>query len=155
MKPQLSTTLWMGLFCGAVGLLVGLWVWNLAIAEDYAAFPAYTTLAAALTGAGLWWLLVARLGLYRPLRGAFAGGLAGIVAHYLCWYLAILANNVCYWGWGGCQASLPGPPVDPLNGLWAAAILALGSLFFFGWLTVPAGALIGGLWAARQRGLPA
>jgi len=146
-----SSTLGMALACGAAGLLIGLWVARQAIATDYAAFPLYATLAALLAGGGLWWLLLARENRYRPLRGVLVGGLAGIVAHPLCWYLAILGQNACYWLWGGCRSSLGEPPVDPLNGLLAAGALALGSLLFFGWLTVPLGALLGGLWAAWAR----
>lgn len=145
------SALGMALACGAAGLVVGLWVARQAVASDYALFPLYATLAAALAGGGLWWLLVARRSRYRLPRGAVVGGLAGIVAHPLCWYLAVLGQNACYWLWGGCRSSLNEPPVDPLNGLWAAVLLALGSLFFFGWLTVPLGALVGGLWAAWAR----
>lgn len=141
----------MALACGLAGLAVGLVVRQIATADDYDIFPVYAVLAAALTGAGLWWLLVARRGLYRPVRGMLTGALAGIVAHYVCWYLAILAHNACYWLWGGCRGSLGEPPVDPLAGLAAAAMLTLGSLLLFGWLTVLLGAVIGGLWAAWLR----
>ena len=141
----------MALTCAAAGLLIGLWVAGQAVAGDYAVFPLYATLAAVLAGGGLWWLLVARKGRYGLVRGIAVGALAGIVAHPLCWYLAILGQNACYWLWDGCRSSLNEPPVDPLNGLWAAVLLALGSLLFFGWLTLPLGALLGGLWAAWGR----
>lgn len=61
------STLGMALACGAAGLVVGLWVARQAMASDYALFPLYAVLAAALAGGGLWWLLVARRGRYRPL----------------------------------------------------------------------------------------
>lgn len=147
----MKTTLLMGALCGAVGILVGLWVSLTATGAGYERFPVYAFLAAFAGGAGLWWFVLARQGRYSLRRGAAAGALAGLVSHYFCWYLLILDNNLCFWLLGGCGSSLGEPPIDPLNGLWGAAVFTLGSLLFFGWLTVPAGALIGGLLAARRR----
>jgi hypothetical protein len=150
-KVQARTTLLMGTLCGVAGLLIGLWVSLTATGEGYELFAVYAFMAAFIVASSLWWLILARRRTYSLGRGAVAGALAGLLSHYVCWYLLILGSNVCYWVWGGCRSSLGEPPIDPLNALWAAAVFSAGSLLFFGWLTVPIGALIGSLVAVRQR----
>lgn len=140
----------MGSLCGLAGIAIGGYVSLTAIGEGYELLPLFAGLAAFLTGAISWWLLLERPAKYTLLRGGLAGTLAGLISHYLCWYLLILFRNICYWGWGGCTSSLGEPPVDPLNGLWGAAVLTLGSLLFFGWLTVPLGAVFGGMLVMRK-----
>jgi hypothetical protein len=149
-ERRVQHSLVMGALCGVVGLGVGIVVRVNATGGGYEAFPLYASLAALLTGTAAWWLLVALPAAYRSLRGALAGALAGLVAHYVCWYLMILGSNVCYWLWGACVGSLGEPPVDPLYGLLGAAALSLGSLLLFGWLTVPAGGVLGFILARRQ-----
>lgn len=137
--------LWIGVIAGICGGLVGLFVRGIAEAADYDLFPFFSGAAAFICAAVLWWWLLSKKGSYTLPRGLLAGGLTGLFAHYLCWYLLILAHNICYFGWGGCTSSLGEPPVDLLNGLWASAGLSIISLIAFGWLTVPLGALIAGL----------
>ena len=60
-----------------------------------------------------------------------------------------------YWILGWASGLLGNePPGDPLNGLWGAGALALWSLLFFGWLTLPVGGLVGAVllvWLRRSR----
>jgi hypothetical protein len=141
-----------GFLSGLVGLLIGLYVSFVATGQDYELLPLFAFLAAFVTSSTLWWWIAARSETRRLARGAIAGALSGIIAHYVCWYLLILANNWCYWLTGGCLDSLGQPPIDLLNAIWGAAVLSLPSLFFFGWLTVSLGALIGGTVAANFLG---
>lgn len=142
----------MGLLSAGAGVLIGLLVSSVAIGEGYELFPVYAGAAAFITASGLWWALLARQDTYTITRGATVGAVAGTISHYLCWYLFFLGANICYWLFGGCRSSLGEPPVDPVNALWGAGLFSVGSLLFFGWLTVPAGMVIGGFLAARQRG---
>lgn len=137
------------LLAGLLGLVGGLTVWGMATGSGYHFFPLSAGLAACGTTAGLWWLIVDRQDSYNLWAGALAGALSGGVAHYLNWYLQIVAANVCYHFTGGCAGSLGEPPVDLLNGLWGAAVLSLLSLLLVGWITVPLGAVIGAWWGTQ------
>lgn len=139
-----------GLLAGLIGAGYGFYVQRLATGEGYEWFPVYAGLAAFVTTTFFWWLVVTRSDKRSVWRGIIAGALSGSVAHYICWYLQIIGTNLCYWFSGGCVSSLGEPPVDLLNGLWAALVLSLASLLFFGWLTVPTGALVGGLLGYRR-----
>jgi len=141
-KNRVSSTLAAGLVAGISGSLVGLIVSNTASGSGYELFPLYAALAAFLSAALFWWLLLGRKNNYTIVRGVFAGGLASIVSHYLCWYLLILAQNLCYWVWKSCTSSLGEPPADPILGLLGAAGLSFFSLIFYWWLTVIPGILI-------------
>ena len=149
-KSALKKTLIVGGLSGLIGLLIGLYVSFVATGEGYEYFPIIAFLAAFGTSSALFWWIAARSRTRRVARGAFTGALAGALSHYVCWYLLILVNNLCYWLTGGCLDSLGQPPVDLLNALWGAAVLSIPSLVFFGWLTIPLGALIGGLVAASN-----
>jgi hypothetical protein len=151
MKPSLQGTLTIGTLCGLAGTLIGWLVSQSAIGEGYEVFPIFTGLAAFITSAGLWWVMLAKNGKYSFLRGAAAGGLAGILSHYVCWYLLMLSYNLCFWLFGGCRSSLGEPPEDPISALWGAIVLSVGSLLFGGWLTIPIGIAAGGILAARYR----
>ncbi len=138
------------LLAGLLGLVGGLIVWGMATGSGYQFFPLSAGLAAFGTTAGLWWLLVDRRDSHNLWAGALAGGLSGGVAHYVNWYLQIVAANMCYILTGGCVGSLGEPPIDLLHGLWGAAVLSLVSLLLVGWLTVAVGAIIGAWWGAQR-----
>ncbi|EIC23628.1 hypothetical protein Thi970DRAFT_01304 [Thiorhodovibrio frisius] len=53
--------------------------------------------------------------------------------------------------WFGTTSSLGEPPMNPFQGLAGAAAFSAFSLFLFGWVTIPAGALLGGLMIGRSR----
>ncbi|MCC7129644.1 MAG: hypothetical protein IT297_04520 [Anaerolineae bacterium] len=142
---------WIGAFAALAGGGIGLFIRGLTDTVDYDSFPYFAATAAFICAVGCWWWLLSRRGTYTWQRGLAAGGLAGGLAHYLCWYLIIVGFNVCFFGWGGCTGSLGDPPVDLLNGLWVSAGLSILSLLAFGWLTVPLGALAGAAAAAWYR----
>lgn len=137
------------LLAGLLGLVGGLIVWAMATGSDYHFFPLSAGLAAFGTTAVLWWLIVDRRDNYNLWAGVLAGGLSGGAAHYVNWYLQIIAANVCYRLTGGCAGSLGEAPIDLLNGLWGAVVLSLVSLLLVGWLTVTVGAVIGAWWGAQ------
>lgn len=102
--------------------------------------------AAFLMGALLWQRVALRKGQRVSLwRGALVGALVGFLAHPLYWYIGAV------YAW----AFLPPPVGDdylgPLHGLWAAGVYALVSWVVAGWVTVPVGALTGGILAAAGR----
>ncbi|MEA3642515.1 MAG: hypothetical protein VBE63_21610 [Lamprobacter sp.] len=73
-----------------------------------------------------------------------------MIAHSVCWWLFILAAWIeGTWLTGGAS---PGEPsMNPLQGIIGALIFSLFSLALFGWVTIPAGALIG-CWMLRTTG---
>lgn len=138
----------MGAVCCPVGVLVGYILFRDAIGDGWDTFPCYSGTAAFLAPATVWWLLVEKKQLYSVLRGSVAGALGALTAHYLCWYLEIIYYNINYWLLGGPGSSLGEPPIDPLNGLWGALVFSLYSYLFVGWITIPVGSLIGGIYAS-------
>ena len=142
---------WISIFAGLIGAIIGFYVSLNAIDSGYKVLTFTSGLAAFGCTYGFWWLLLDRKREYSIWRGALAGGLAGILAHYVSWYLLILTQNICYWGWGGCVSSLGDLPTNPLIGLGGALVFSLWSLLLFGWLTVPIGTLSGGIYATWIR----
>ncbi len=135
----------MTLSCALVGLLCGLYVSHDAMGRGWQWFPVYTSVAAALTGGLLWWLLVVRPDNYAPERCVCVGALSGIAAHYVCWYMMIVSYWLCAVLWGGCLGSLGDRAMNPLQAVLGAGAFSLGSLYLFGWVTVPAGAILGAI----------
>lgn len=102
--------------------------------------------AAALTGGILWrWLVLSRPVVTRR-RAVLVGGLAGLVAHPVAWYLMIVALYVT-----GARGSLGDRTLTPLEGLWGSLVYSAWSLFLFGWITIPVGAFVGFLLVARSK----
>lgn len=149
----MSRSLQFGLLCALVGLAVGGYLSSSASGDGWGLFLACAPLAAFLTGFGLWCRLIERKRRTRLRAGILTGALAGTLAHYLCWYLMILSLYLEYL-WLGTTSSLGEPPMDPLQALLGAAAFSLFSLFLFGWLTIPAGALLGWLIILRSRATP-
>ena len=136
------------LYC-PVGLSLGAFVAYQAAGEGYRFFPVYAGAAALITCSVLWWLIVEMPGRRSVAAGIVAGALGGLLSHPVCWYLKILAANIGYWVLrsSAYSSSFGEPPVDPLNGLWGAFVLSLWSWLFFGWVTIPSGGIIGGVFA--------
>lgn len=144
-----------GALCAGAGLLFGILVPVVAGGDGYRWLFAAAAPAAFVCGAALWRLLPERIPRHRLAWGALAGALAGLVSHYLTWYLSFLGANVSFWLTGGPISSLGEPPADLLTAFLGAAGLTFFSLVIVGWLTVPAGALLGLAFASasrRQRG---
>lgn len=154
LSPSARGALYFGLLCALVGLAVGWYAVHSAIGDGWQRLPIVAALAAFLTGFGLWyWLIERRAATGRrsgPLAGLFTGGAAGALAHYPCWYLMILSANLDYL-WFGTTSSLGEPPMNPVQGLAGAAVFSAWSLFLFGGVTIPAGALLGWLMIRRSR----
>ncbi|HTX37124.1 MAG TPA: hypothetical protein VME43_18975 [Bryobacteraceae bacterium] len=66
------------------------------------------------------------------------GLLTGVLAHPVAWYLAIV------WSYAsGARSSLGERMLNPLEAVAACFVFAAGSIILTGWLTVPAGGVIG------------
>ncbi|QJR12994.1 hypothetical protein DSM104443_04088 [Usitatibacter rugosus] len=141
-----------GAVCGVFGIACGIVVAILASPnESYRFFAVPAGIAAFLTGAFNWWLFIGWKSKLSVRRGILAGLLAGIGGQYICWLLVL---------WGAWMAAMTGllaqkDVIDPLNALWGAAAFTAWSLLFMGWITVPGGAMLGGLFAALQKRLEA
>ena len=108
------------------------------------------SVAAFLSGTFSWWLLVVRPNRLRFLPAVTAGALAAVFGHFLCWYLLLV--GAFFWHLATGQGhSLGSAPVNPLQAVPAAGIYGAFSLFLLGWITIPTGALLGGVLAAVQR----
>lgn len=142
-----------GALCAAVGLLFGILVSVTAEGAGYQWFFVPAVLAAFCSGAVLWRVLPEVFSRRRLVWGAFAGALAGVVSHYVTWYLGFLGFNLCFWLTGGCTSSLGEPPASLLQAFAGAAGLSFFSLLILGWLTAPIGAVLGwafGRWTNRR-----
>ncbi|WPL18462.1 hypothetical protein Thiowin_03535 [Thiorhodovibrio winogradskyi] len=157
LNPSGRRALQFGLLYALVGLAVGAYAVHSAIGDGWDLLPICATLAAFLTGISLWYWLIERRAAthgHAGIRtGILTGALAGILAHYLCWYLLILCANLDYL-WFGTTSSLGEPPMNPIQALAGAAVFSGFSLFLFGWVTIPAGALLGLLMIRLTRVLP-
>ena len=147
MGPPMSSAVWMALCSSALALAVSVaaaWIGHspwLLVAAPAAAF---------ITAWATWTLFISRTGNGGLVRGAGVGALASLVAHWATWYLVFVGMNVCYFTVGECVSSSGEAPADLIIALAGAAGFSLWSLMFFGWLTLPAGALIGAATAWRQ-----
>ena len=151
MKQATRYSLLMGAICAPAGVGVGWIVASTATGSGYEYFFAYAGAAAFLTGAVMWWLVIERPGKATRLRGAAAGGWAGILAHWACWYLVIVSLWLCNQVTGGCVSSLGDAPMNPLQAMPGAAAFSLWSLLLFGIVTVPYGAIAGLVLAGHRR----
>jgi hypothetical protein len=107
-----------------------------------ALYPVFGLLSALISGTALWQALVARHVTPSLIRGALVGGLTGVIAHPLCWYLMICWNRASIAS-GHTSPVAGDEPLGPLTGIPAAFLLSLASWLIVGWITVPAGAVVG------------
>jgi hypothetical protein len=139
-----------GILCCLVGLAVGGYVAYTAIGEGYETFPLHAGAAALVTSALLWWLIMERPQRHSVVSGVLVGAFSGLLAHHVCWYFQLIEFNVGYWIFHNAAkyaSSLGEQPIDLLTGILAAWMFTFWSWLFYGWMTVPAGGLIGGLYA--------
>ena len=140
----------LGFFCSPVGVAIGAYIAIIAApGRGYDLLPFFAGISAFITPQLFWWLIVERKKRYQKKYGIIAGGLSGFFSHYLCWYFLIVYYYISYQVTGqGVTAG--GPPIDPLNALWGVWALSFWSLLFFGWITIPIGAIIGGIISVKQ-----
>ena len=139
-----------GAVCGVFGIACGIVVAIMAAQNpDYRYFFVPAGVSAFVTGAFNWWFFIVRTSTLSLRRAIVAGALAGIGGHYICWLLI-------FWGaWGASKAGLFSlhSVFDPVNAVWGTAVLTFWSLVLMGWITVPGGAMLGGMFAAMQQKL--
>ncbi len=154
-KTPVLRALSIGILYCPIGVGFGAFAARRAIGEGYGFLPLYAGAAALVTCSVLWWLMVERPGRRSVGAGIAAGALGGLLSHPVCWYFQILGMNIGYWVLRSRTfgSSLGEPPVDPLNGLWGAFALSLWSWLLLGWATIPAGAIIGGVFARFHKAL--
>ncbi|MEZ5466392.1 MAG: hypothetical protein R3F18_01835 [Lysobacterales bacterium] len=131
--------------CALVGLATGAWLALSSAGDGYWMFLIAAPLAAFATAALCWWSLLERPGIHSRKQAAIAGALAGVAAHYPCWWLLMLGNYVFSFVSTGTIDTSDAGPIGPLSAFWAAAVYSMFSLLFVGWVTAPAGAVIGAL----------
>jgi hypothetical protein len=133
------------------GGLAGLAAWGCSTAlfwnnqSGWGVLIVASTAAAFLTGFGLWYWLMTKRPQVTVKAGAVTGGLIGLLAHPLAWYLGILLLF-----FPGQTDSLGQPTANPLEGIPMALFYSLVGCLFTGWFTVPLGALVGGMVAYAQ-----
>lgn len=148
-----GTTPWrrsaqMGLVCAPVGLLVGLWIAFDAIGGGWSLFCVFAGAGAFLCGLLCWRVAAAR----RPgkWRGALAGGLAGALGHWVCWYFFIAVHRIAFLLGDQSVVSVGGPPMTLVEAFMGASAYSIFSLVAVGWITVPVGAAAGMILGMRQ-----
>lgn len=85
-----------------------------------------------------WRIFCASPQLISARRGALVGILTGVLAHPVAWYLAIVWTYA-----SGARTSLGDSTLNPLEGVPACFVYAGMSILLMGWLTVPAGGMLG------------
>ena len=86
----------------------------------------------------LWRLFCVPDQLISARRGALAGVLTGLLAHPVAWYLAIAWMYLI-----GERSSLGNRTIDPFEALTGCFVFAFWSILLMGWITVPAGGVVG------------
>ncbi|HNI96122.1 MAG TPA: hypothetical protein PL169_08650 [Leptospiraceae bacterium] len=143
MKEEYYLAALFGFICLIFGTLIGITVAYTSQGSGYELFPLYSGLSSFLTASFVYWFFCTRTGDFGEWKGAGAGALSGLIAHYFSWYLMLIGQNVCFHFFGGCRSSLNEPPMNVLYGLFGVFPLTFFSLIFLGWVTVPGGAVLG------------
>jgi hypothetical protein len=137
----------MGLLCAPIGLATGLYIAITAIGNGYGGFIIAAPIAAYLSGTFSWWIVMVRPSREGLFPAAFAGGLAAVLGHYLCWYILFVGMYAL----AAARGQIDGSMTNPLQAFKAAFFFGSFSLILLGWATVPAGALLGVLLKVLER----
>jgi len=133
----------MGLLCCPVGLAMGLYIANGQHDGGWERFFVYSGSAAFAIPALLWFILVEQSRKRTNYRAALAGALGAALAHYFTWYFMMASMRISYLLTGKPVTSLGEPTLDLLEGLWGSLVYGVLSLVSYGWITLPAGFVIG------------
>jgi hypothetical protein len=117
-----------------------------ALSPQYLPFMVASCLSSALLGPALWWWAIIKPDHLSVRRGVGVGVLGGLLVHPLVLYLLFVA---AYLTRQSAPLSL-GNPTNPLLDLISAALGAVMTILLAGWITVPMGALAGGVIALLQ-----
>ena len=144
----MKRSLLFGLMCSPVGIGVGIFLrnndWGVASGDGYGlGFISSAGIAAFMAPCFIWYIMIERRERISVSRGITVGVLGAALAHFVCWYLVLLSSYIEKLYLGKSIENI----VDPLSGILAALTYSSFSLLFFGLLTLPIGALIGGCYA--------
>ena len=145
---KLHNSLWplvAGFGFGLTALTCSLLILSRAGSGDWFVLVYSAPVAACCISYLLWWLVIERSFRISVVKGIIIGAVTGAVAHPVAWYLAILYFYVT-----GARTSLGEQTLNPVEGIGASIVFSGLSLLFTGWLTIPAGAIAGGVLAAFE-----
>jgi hypothetical protein len=106
---------------------------------------AVAVLSAFLTSLVIWWAIVVRACKSGVGRGGISGIACGVLIHPVCWSLAGAGNALMILLGKSPRQPLGEQPFTVPHEVVAVFALSVWSLLFYGWLTVVAGALTGGM----------
>ncbi len=154
MTDPLRHSLAYGALAFGAGGMFGLFLFSSAIGEGYCFLPVAGSGSAFVAGAFFWRLLLEKRGRLTYPRALMAGCLTVGVTHFATLYSAIVGYYLCYIFTGGCKDSLGGPPMNPVTGFPDVLLLAALSLIGVGWISLPLGAGLSGvfLFFRKRRG---
>ena len=106
---------------------------------------AVAVLSGFLTSLVVWWAIVGRARKSGVGRGLISGIACGVLIHPVCWSLAVAGNSLMIVLGVSSRRPFWGQPFAVSNELVAILAFSVWSLIFYGWMTVVAGALTGGV----------
>ncbi len=144
-----ATLLFIGFNSACAGLIAAICILRVFFPGDVVSgailFATTSCLVSAALGPVLWWWVIIKPDRLRVRRGIGVGALGGILAHPLVLYILFVEAYVT-------RQSTPffGNPTNPFLDLISAVLGAVVTVLYAGWITVPIGALAGGVTALLQ-----
>ena len=119
---------------GIISALASIIIFHDAIGKGWNILWIYTGSGSMITA-----FLFARYFIEKPkkfnnIRLIFIAILVGIFSHWLSWYEVLVVN---YIRWEFFNVNFYSGPVDPIKGLFFAALMTYISLIVFGWTAIP------------------
>ena len=109
---------------------------------------AVAVLSGFLTSLVIWWAIVGSCRKSGVGRGLISGIACGVLVHPVCWSLADASNSLMILLGKLPRQPLGEQPFTVPHEVVAVLALSVWSLLFYGWMTVVAGALTGGVLGA-------
>src|SRR5262245_9539777 len=116
---------------------------------------AVAVLSGFLTSLVVWWAIVGRARKSGVGRGLISGIACGVLIHPVCWSLAVAGNSLMILLGVSPRQPPWGQPFTVSHEVVAILAFSVWSLIFYGWMTVVAGALAGGVlgtWRDKAEG---